>query len=352
MLKQTVVVLLVLCTILTRGVVATPFRNLKQGLNYAPCVTNKDCYGDRECYNINGEEGDKNCKEETVDCVCVPKQFEQCEQDSDCTFGEQCVYDEYNPVHCTTLVGYAPDEDSIFKDSCSDSNEPLPTSEPSRAPNLRQGLVRQDEEVENNHLTYDSCTQTSECQDDRQCLDVNEFDCCAGGACMCIPPKLQFCKEDDDCGNPEEECLRTSVDPPRCVSRTAADNFDGRPLLDGGSSGLGVCIAAVHLQNVIPNESLVFKRHVPARVLCDQFDSCATPGHMVVYHHVPMTMSSYCQRIGSRCTVRQMTVNSPVYRRKLRIPSRTPSLSFTTFAASYESRFEETFLRTIIRFGL
>lgn len=355
MQNRTIVMIVVVCAIIARSTVATPFEEPGQGLNYARCGTNADCFGDRECYNSNGVEGDKNCFEDNTDCYCVPKKFERCVQDSDCAFGEQCSYSAFHPLHCTIYDGYSSDSEiSIIPDFC---------AEPSLGPTNRatdkiESHVRQaEEEEENNGLTYDICARSSDCQGERLCVKrgSDDLSCCdttSGFACTCMPPQLTFCENNDDCPDPNERCFRTSVDPPRCVSTTAEDTaFEGRPLQDGSSSGLPVCIASVHLQHV-PRDSLVFERHVPARVLCDEFDSCATAGHMVVFRDTAMTMSAYCKSIQNGCTVQQMTVNSPVFKKRTRIPSRTKSLYFTAFAAAYESRIEEHVLKTLIHIGL
>lgn len=355
MQNQMSVMFLIACAILARSMVATPFENPEQGLNYASCGTNADCYGDRECYNRNGVEGAENCMEETSVCYCVPKEFERCAQDSDCTYGERCLYDNFHPLHCTTYSGSPPgSENDDFPDSCTEY-----TFEPTdRVTDENKSHIRQEEEQENNYLTYDLCRTTSECKGERSCVhwfDDGVLTCCnsdSDSVCVCMPSELTFCENNDDCGDPNERCFRTSVDPPRCVSTTAEETvFGGRPLQDGGTSGLPICIASVHLQDVA-RDSLVFERHVPARVLCDEFGSCATAGHMVLFRNTAMTMSTYCEIIHNGCTVQQMTVNSPVFQKRLRIPSRTKSLYFTAFAAAYKSRIEEHVLKTLIHIGL
>lgn len=349
----------VVCVAISRQAVATQFENPQQGLNYWPCLRNNDCYGDRECLNMNGVEGDGKCLD-GASCVCVPKEFTSCQQNTDCQFGEQCRFSLFHPLHCTTLprtdgVNSYPTYDADVESAlptCGPCESESPQGSPDvsmRSVDTFSGLFRQDDEAPRKNYTYNSCNTGSDCEANRKCINVLTQCCCGDtpeSVCMCLPPRHTFCSSDDDCVDAEEECLRTKVDPPRCVSRTARENFAGETFEDGG-----VCIAAVHLQH-IASDNLVFARNVPARVLCDQFESCATAGHMVVFHGVAMTMATYCGKIGNRCSVRQMTVNSPAYKRQLRVASRTAALFFTPFSTSHETWLEERFLQVAIHLGL
>lgn len=110
-----------------------------------------------------------------------------------------------------------------------------------------------------------------------------------------------------------------------------------------------VCVDARALAH-LPREALVFPQHVRSAVLCDTYGSCATPGHMITFHGRPMMMTSYCAL--ERCTRRVMFVNSPKYRRRLTIDSKTEHLKFTALAARYESATEELVLSTAVHIGL
>lgn len=63
-----------------------------------------------------------------------------------------------------------------------------------------------------------------------------------------------------------------------------------------------------------------------------------------------MMMRTYCESV--RCEEAVLKVNSPAYRRKVRIPSRTKGLEFTAFAARYETRAEELAIRVAVKLGL
>lgn len=113
----------------------------------------------------------------------------------------------------------------------------------------------------------------------------------------------------------------------------------------------GQCIDANLLQHLaIPQR--VYKEHVRALVLCDPEGSCATPGHMVVYKGDVTMMSDYCARRRKSCVSRTLLVNSPRFRKALRVPSRTDGLEFTALAARFESRVEAQALSFAIRLGL
>ncbi|KAI0563328.1 hypothetical protein FGB62_42g31 [Gracilaria domingensis] len=109
------------------------------------------------------------------------------------------------------------------------------------------------------------------------------------------------------------------------------------------------CIGVHHLQHMSAAQ-LMYDNHVRAKVLCDEHGSCATAGHMVRFDGRAMMMKSYCMLVECESTVE--LVNSPKYARKVSVPSRSPRLHFTAFAARYGSRAEEMLLRAAVRVGL
>lgn len=129
------------------------------------------------------------------------------------------------------------------------------------------------------------------------------------------------------------------------------------PELEDGSEGDGatdepedeICIGVHHLSHMTYKE-LVYSTHRVARVLCDKQDSCATPGHIVLYRGEAMMMRKYCTI--TRCVQKIMRVNSPRYSRAARVDSHTQDLRFTAFAARYESAAEERLLGAFVRIGL
>lgn len=63
-----------------------------------------------------------------------------------------------------------------------------------------------------------------------------------------------------------------------------------------------------------------------------------------------MRMSEYCKMTGD-CVKKDMMVNSPRWRRGLRVGSHTDGLEFTALAARWETTMEEHVLRALIRLG-
>lgn len=184
---------------------------------------------------------------------------------------------------------------------------------------------------------------------------------------------------------PDDEPSLPSL-PPTSVDATpnaAADDGDGGGDNEGDNNSDNdgaVCVDAALLAH-LPRSALVFRTHRRARVLCDPYGSCATPGHLVVFRHSAMTMASYCSSFPSSpsssslfspphlplgaihqlplphrpyCAVRFARVNSPRVPKiggawgfgqiRVRIPTRTPHLRFTAHAARHATRFEEALL--------
>lgn len=131
-----------------------------------------------------------------------------------------------------------------------------------------------------------------------------------------------------------------------------ADDLEPSPVIGGETpapSEPPICVDARALAHMKPEE-LVFERHNLAKVLCDGNDSCATPGHMVDFKGRVMMMRTYCEMVP--CEQRKVHVNSPKFRRRLRVKSRTDGLHYTAFAARFATRGEEMALSTLSRIGL
>ena len=213
-------------------------------------------------------------------------------------------------------------------------------------------------------LTGDGCTSSSECVDGRICLDADPDTCPAGENCFCVPSgELEQCTSSADCSTAGEVCVQVS-EGRVCYSEENATAL-GFPIVDDGSSGddgdisniqLGgndnddeMCIDARALGHVSTN-GLVFEKHAVSRVLCDENNSCATRGHMVVFRGHAMRMSTYCDSVG--CIEAVMEVNSPRFYRGMRIASNTKGLEYTVFAARYDTQAEESLIRMAVRLGL
>lgn len=211
-------------------------------------------------------------------------------------------------------------------------------------PNLSNG---EPQSGRGNGLTGAECGRDGDCKGSRSCVTIagsTVVSCKAASFyCLCFSFSIDHCSDSNQCKT-GERCSRIEADGAKaniCLSKKEADLLR--------LSEVNSCIAASALQNM-RREDLVFDEDRFASVLCDSSGSCATPGHMVVFKGRGMMMKSYCAIV--RCQKRQMKVNSPKYRRGLRIPSDSEHLQFSAFAAKYESSPEELAMSTVIRLGL
>eukprot|EP00178_Gracilaria_changii_P021912 TRINITY_DN6490_c0_g1_i1.p2 TRINITY_DN6490_c0_g1~~TRINITY_DN6490_c0_g1_i1.p2 ORF type:complete len:415 (-),score=48.91 TRINITY_DN6490_c0_g1_i1:972-2216(-) len=140
------------------------------------------------------------------------------------------------------------------------------------------------------------------------------------------------------------------TDTPAESSAEPSVENDAQPVsMENGAEEDEVCIAVKSLTNFKQHELLYSKPRI-ARVLCDSNESCATPGHIVLYNDELMMMKTYCKLRG--CSSKLMYVNSPRFRRGIRVESNTECLSFTALAARYQSGTEERLLSLGVRMGL
>lgn len=159
--------------------------------------------------------------------------------------------------------------------------------------------------------------------------------------------------DDDSDAEEDETDTNESTNPVPSISPSVEDPDSDE---DGTSAeatsvptGEPICIAAKHLAHLSKSE-LVFTDHRLTNVLCDVNGSCATHGHVVVYKGQGMMMRSYCDI--TSCVEKRMHVNSPAYRKQLRVNAPTDGLEFTALAARYATRAEEFALVTAVRVGL
>lgn len=216
-------------------------------------------------------------------------------------------------------------------------------------------------------VAFDQCSSGTECKPPRECY-LNSTDLCAlenAGACLCqYEEGLKTCDGATDCDT-AERCMRAEAQTEAfCVSQVMAltlpdlkevtgetgeaeqDKPSPEPSADGNYEG---CVD-VGLLGAFGDRDLVYGRHLERNVLCDMEGSCATGGHVVVWRGSAMRMRTYCEIV--RCVRKVALVNSPSWRRALRVESRTKGLVFTAFAAKYETRMEEVALGLLVRIGL
>lgn len=173
-------------------------------------------------------------------------------------------------------------------------------------------------------------------------------------------PHMMSVPDEDGDVDADDDMMTSSMSPmpmsSDMASTTTPDEDDTSSTFDGGDispepSTEPICVDASLLAHLSPSE-LVFPSHRRASVLCDTRGSCATAGHMVHFEGRAMMMRSYCKLQGEGCVRTVKLVNSPKFKRGVRVRSKTDGLSFTSFAARYESKMEEHVLKTLIHMGL
>lgn len=207
------------------------------------------------------------------------------------------------------------------------------------------------------------------CENDQQCAPGYTCECSIGSSCGCSSNKgITNCKSDNDCPN-GEICLASCVSETTTVAQSLNSETnasrDSDPKAENGtketssnkddksssSDASKVCIGIHHLEEIESNQ-LIFSQHRQANVLCDNYGSCATPGHIVSWNGKAMMMLNYCENHAKNCIKRMMKVNSPRLSKGMRISSLTNGLQFTSLAARYATAAEEVFLTTLIHIGL
>ena len=252
------------------------------------------------------------------------------------------------------------------------------------------------------NYTLDFCREQGHCNGIRRCIWVNstQYGACetfaaSNEVCFCFPlppPAFLVCNEEPVCDDNEFCSHPKGVEDRLCISNTYLSHPESFPPVQAAESGddpkpaptsaakgedqneeeegegevdedgeddekkkkkeaeeKDECVDARALAHLGAGE-LVYGTHVKARVLCDATGSCATPGHVVVFKGEAMMMRRYCEKVG--CENDVIDVNSPTYRKALRVASRTGGLEYTTFAARYESSIEESVIRLAVRAGL
>lgn len=359
----------------------SPFAFISAGLTYKHCKSNDECRNSRRCLSRTRL---SECRDTDTSCICIPDSFISCESSSVCPRGEVCSRFAYSPFICMAPSALAEDvqvsmEDSKFFRRCQppvtppEINTPVPPSENPTAtpvhtissidpPPEEQGTPEPNPYLpptpsstpapiqRGNGLSYDTCSSTADCRQGRECLDmtrsVRGFACCnpsQTATCGCVPDTLVFCEKNDDCEQ-GEQCVSTRTDVPRCMSTSAREDYNAKVAFSGGG-----CIDADMLGH-LGREKLVYSEHRMKRVMCDVSGSCATPGHVVVWKGKSLMMKTYCAYVP--CVQKVKLVNSPRYQLGISVPSLTEGLTFTAFAARYETSIEERFLAAVRRLGL
>lgn len=167
--------------------------------------------------------------------------------------------------------------------------------------------------------------------------------------CNSYPESTQYVPEYANVPSPSSNQYKPGPNDFSYYSENNNPSISATPLPSPSPLEADICVDAALLAHLHPS-ALVYTSHRRAAVLCDAQGSCATPGHFVEHKQTPMTMRRYCDMVGG-CQRRTRLVNSPRLQAGLRVSSRTMHLHFTPFAARYETKVEELFLRALIHMG-
>ena len=328
------------------------------GLTGERCTTSFECAGGRICV-----EGSTSTCPAGEKCFCAPADgFDRCTSSDDCsTAGEVCVQLTKSTVCLSQEAANAAGIPIVGSVSPGNGGDTLPAG--NTEPDAGSG----------NGITGTTCANSSECAGGRICVEGSTASCPAGDKCFCAPADgFDRCTSSDDCSTAGEVCVQLTKSTV-CFSQEAASAAgipvvgDESPGDDGGAGAINipidvagsggdndgndkeVCIDARALGHISTN-GLVFEKHAVSRVLCDENNSCATRGHMVVFRGHAMRMSTYCDSVD--CKEAVIEVNSPHFNRRMRIESNTKGLEYTAFAARYDTQAEESLIRMAIHLGL
>lgn len=315
------------------------------GLNFDNCEVTSDCAGARACVSFSND-AFVVCPSHDPSCWCLPAERLPCKSNEDCDPGEKCAPSRASDDKiCVSINAFE------------------------RNPFLFSPVGK------GKGLNFDDCSVTDECAGQRACVSIvgDLLVICQAHetACWCGPPVDPYCTSDEDC-TLGEKCLQEIGIADVCVSKLALakgsehvasiepdveqetapvshPNSNSSGKREVPFSNEGVCVDATAL-NHLDRQELVFRDHILTFVLCDKAGSCATPGHLVEWNGKGMMMKTYCSIIGG-CAQKKMLVNSPAWKPKIKIASKTDGLFYTAFAAKHTTRFEEMVLSTVLLIG-
>lgn len=355
------------------------------GFTFDVCFTNQDCIAPRLCHFILPSGSDKNprgCMSMELSCNCISFEKFLCENSSDCLQGDQCFQVGNNTACFACKFRQSSDFTPLDKGNCDESISPTASIEATASetvtasthwtPEISFSVEQSMSYGSDEGFTYSSCSTDSDCIAPRICLVIlnDTIRNCEtqDSDCFCASNSHYFCQDSSYC-LPGDRCYQDQ-NRPVCLSCSTVVSDDRQAVDEGNckapyspwpsyissnspmissnaNNGKNVCIAVDALKGFAAS-SLIFTTHKRTFVLCDQHDSCATAGHMVIYKHVPMTMSSYCNMTGIKCVRRLKWVNSPRMKLGLRIMSNPKDLMFTALSASKGTKLEEQLLKSVI----
>lgn len=342
----------------------TDFEEAGTGLNFFECDSKSDCRGSRFCV----DDSNSFC-EPSASCVCLPGKDLRCVTDNDCDLGELCEKFRSREFVCVSAIALFESSESNPKFSPDPSPEvpPTPTldvspelpptpslnasplSSPSTSQSLFPAASLSPSPSRSSSSTPAASPTPSPARPSSSTLTASPSPSPTTSSpstpLPCPSPSPVSPSQPSPSASPSSPSAPLPPSLSASPAPTASISFEASP----DTTEDGICIDAKALRH-FTSDQLVFQKHARAIVLCDKNESCTTPGHMVVYRGAAMMMRSYCDVVG--CEKRVMEVNSPRYRRGLRVMSRTEGLEYTAFAARYGTRGEEVVMQVAVRVGL
>lgn len=320
-------------------------RSPGSGFTLYPCQKDQECEGDRTCILSDASEPTSCQMGDT--CLCFPKEPKICSESQQCESREVCA--DYDDVRLCV----SEDVEATFQEISGDSanSKPEPPTDPTDPDSDMKPPESETDDNGDDDLTpkppsppdnvvEDPAPGTGlSPPDNPDNPDPNKGD----------SDKPSSSSEDGSFSKPEEsdesDDAEASEEPTSSTEPSASSSSSPTESTDTNAA----CIDATALMHMDAAD-LVFPRHSWSNVLCDSNDSCATKGHIVTFNGEAMMMETYCGVV--TCSERVVQVNSPKYRRGLRVESKTEGLHYTAFAARYETSAEEAMMAAAVRVGL
>lgn len=351
------------------------------------CETFADCEGSRYCRD---PDTNRICDGGNR-CFCRPFPYENCSTSADCLSNDRCFQDTPTGrcISCDVTddaYGLEPvDEGNCENDEhgsnvipgyaftyCHDDAEcvyPRKCQSPSSVGSTFGSCNIFSEWCACRDPTHYKCTTSNDCLENDRCVELNSGpSLCASCAYEAKVLYGTFVDEGNCESFPSAPSQSISAKPSNAPSESSASATSNSPSPTRSSNPEeskspeesespkpaetpSVCIAAEDLVD-FDGSDLVFAENRRGGVLCDQFDSCATPGHMVEFRGRSMSMKEYCAVDSIHCVKRIKFVNSPKMKMGLRIKSKSKHLMFTALSASKETWLETRILAAILRLGI
>lgn len=336
------------------------------GFTSDSCQFDWNCLEPRRCTHYEDVFG--GCAGRRM-CRCKLLEGRICQSDANCVSGEQCgnVRGSWSKGTCESKIFIASYQDFVpIAEVHNTTSKPIVANSAG--------------------LSWDPCRSQTDCVSTesakRVCYHLTENwrACVNRSACYCVPQTPLSCNSSIYCAEGEAcAIIKDSLSiKPLCVSSYVLVRNDENLFEEYGAEPSPtaeieetlepavvptpmspspskkaeeeVCIDMSHLGH-LPLSNLVYRRPRRATVLCDEYGSCATKGHIVIWNGRSMMMRTYCSEF-AKCETRIRMVNSPRMELGLRIQSHTKGMQFSALAARFESVTEERILVGMIAIGL